>query len=328
MIKKNKILSNRHAIGAFALMCAMGFTHAAYANAPASPFNGFVSFGTGVALYSNKIESNYTSTYYYQGQGLIHSFPATITSHNNSTGVLGDLSAGVTYHPNKFIFALVADASINSNKATLVYNNTTVSIVNANNVTTVGKDYNGSEKMPYSFGLNIQPGLFISPNSQLYLTGGVRYGKLNSQLDHEKLTVTGADSAAGNLDGSNRYYNGDLNKWLCGYEVGAGFKSYFSRHWGLKVEYDFIGYQKFNVTSRYAAGSAQNPTGSSIPATPAHPYTTTNLHYHPYMNEIKIGVTYSFRALDLSSKNYLHPVAWLDRRGLRLPGESAPGAVA
>ena len=222
---------------------------------------------------------------------------------------------------------MVADASINSNKAKLVYNNTTIAAdSNGHPTGTVGKEYNGSEKMPYSFGLNVQPGLFISPNSQLYLTGGVRYGKFNSHLDHETLAIINMATAKGNLDGSNRYYNGDLNKWLWGYEVGAGFKSYFSRHWGLKVEYDFIGYQKFNVTSRYAGGAAQNPTDPTQ-NTP-HPYTTTNLHYHPYMNEIKIGVTYSFRALDLSSKNYLHPVAWLDRRGLRLPGESAPGAVA
>lgn len=326
MIKNIKLLSQRHAISALALMCTMGFTHAAYANAPASPFNGFVGFGTGVALYSNKIESNYLSGLYLEQK--VGSLPTTITSHNNSTGVLGDLSAGVTYHPNKFIFALVADASINSSKAKLTYNNTIVGY-NTNDPdkpipTTAGKEYNGSEKMPYSFGLNVQPGLFISPNSQLYLTGGVRYGKFNSQLDHETLSISGTTKNPGNLDGSNRYYNGDLNKWLWGYEVGAGFKSYFSRHWGLKVEYNFIGYQKFNVTSRYAAGPTQNPTSGST----TNPYTTTNLQYHPYMNEIKIGVTYSFRALDLSSKNYLHPVAWLDRRGLRLPGESAPGAVA
>ena len=88
MIKKNKILSNRHTIGAFALLCSMGFTHAAYANAPASPFNGFVGFGTGVALYSNKIESNYLSGFYIPLSGQIGSdIPTTITSHNNSAQV-------------------------------------------------------------------------------------------------------------------------------------------------------------------------------------------------------------------------------------------------
>jgi outer membrane immunogenic protein len=101
----------------------------------------------------------------------------------------------------------------------------------------------------------------------LYVTGGLAYGQLNSNLGTTTTTTTGAVAAA----------SSSANVTRAGWTVGGGVEWAFWNRWSAKLEYIYMDLGTFNLTF---AGTG--------------PYATVATSTHFTDNIFRAGINYNF----------------------------------
>lgn len=149
---------------------------------------------------------------------------ASAQSTNNPIGVEGGLLLGYGYRlPHHFylgseIYGMLSSAHTNTQSNLVVAPTTSV-----------------KQSMPGSYGLNIDPGIFLSKNTLLYFAVGPVASVFHSSAPTGDAALAGSSAT--------------FTKNVIGAKLGLGMETNLTQRVNLRLEYDHSFYPSFNETS-------------------------------------------------------------------------------
>ena len=214
-----------------------------------------------------------------------------INSNLSANGISGDVFIGVgkTFNKLNMNLSTEVDANLSNDKINYQFqphdNNPDVF-----NPVPEYPTQDVKQKLDYSFGVSLLPGLFINANNLVYTRAGLRWAKLESDVN-----ATDRFSGLAGLPGKHKQN-------LLGYKVGLGIQSTFYKSFALRAEYDYTGYQKPKDQYADTAGTIGKPGFNA---------TYSN---HPSTNAVTLGFVYYIGKQTHNPNRYMDPVAWLQNK--------------
>ncbi len=186
---------------------------------------------------------------------LIHGASGSATYTENATGVEGGLFVGYGKRlPYHLYLGSEVYAMLNSASATATNNpNTDNPIENP--------DASVKYRMLGTFGVNFDPGVFLTPNTLFYGTAGPTFALFNSVPQTQDTALVGS--------------NNSFTRVLPGARFGLGIETAIYRNLNIRGEYDFSVFPEFNDSYYSRSSLGEN-----------------NARYYALSNEALLSVVY------------------------------------
>lgn len=134
---------------------------------------------------------------------------------------------------------------------------------------------------PFQFGVDIRPGLLVTPESMLYARVGVAFAEKTVRINDAFTGETSSNGAAGSW---NFATSAETEKDVAALRLGAGLETHICNRWNMRMDYIYTYYGHNTVSSN----SGAIPVGVVANVVAAD---STNVKI--YNNTVMLGLSYS-----------------------------------
>lgn len=225
-------------------------------------FNGFYAgVGTGVNVTTGHARLAETSTFSFPALGIRESFSAFRHAGLKKNAWTGSVFAG--YGCAWDCFYLGAEAYYKYARAR-GHNSEVRNFRGINPTVAVGESYSVKAGLrPNEFGIDLRPGVMLSPRTLLYGRVGVAFNRVSVSFIRSEFTNASPALVTSFQNGGHHRKNS------AGLRLGAGMEHEFCNHWALRAEYTWARFQRVHFARTIATTPVGNFTRASAVDTTA-----------------------------------------------------------